>query len=85
MDFTNLEEKTREAKLDYSEAESLVSFFNFQRERQGDQPISADYSQLRERLTEIYPNAALARSAPKRSADICAARKRSASPSPVRL
>ena len=56
MDFTNLEEKAREAKLDYGEAESLVSFFNFQRERQGDQPISADYSQLRERLTEIYPN-----------------------------
>ncbi|MBO0724265.1 MAG: hypothetical protein J2P52_01590 [Blastocatellia bacterium] len=56
MDFTNLEEKAREARLDYGEAESLVSFFNFQRERQGDQPISADYSQLRERLTEIYPN-----------------------------
>ncbi len=56
MDFTNLEEKAREAKLDYGEAESLVSFFNFQRERQGDQPISADYSQFCERLTEIYPD-----------------------------
>ncbi|HEY7184008.1 MAG TPA: hypothetical protein VIC84_21425 [Blastocatellia bacterium] len=56
MDFTNLEEKAREAKLDYGEAESLVSFFNFQRERQGNQLISADYSQLRERLTEIYPD-----------------------------
>jgi len=56
MDFTNLEEKAREAKLDYGEAESLVSFFNFQRECHGDQPVSADYSQLRERLAEIYPN-----------------------------
>src|SRR5262245_65402779 len=56
MDFTNLEEQAREARLDYGEAESLVSFFNFQRERQGDQPISADYSQLRDRLTEIYPD-----------------------------
>jgi hypothetical protein len=56
MDFTDLKGKTREAKLDYGEAESLVSFFNFQRERQGDQPISADYSQLRERLAEIYPD-----------------------------
>jgi hypothetical protein len=30
MDFTNLEENAREAKLDYGEAESLVRFFNFQ-------------------------------------------------------
>jgi hypothetical protein len=54
MDFINPEEKAREAKLDYSEAESLMRFFNFQRERQGETPISADYSQLCERLSEIY-------------------------------
>jgi hypothetical protein len=55
MDFTNLEEKAREAKLDYCEAESLVRFFNFQRERQGEQPVSADYDQLCEQLSGIYP------------------------------
>jgi hypothetical protein len=54
MDFTNLEEKGREAKLDYGEAESLVRFFNFQLERQGKPPVSADYGQLCERLSEIY-------------------------------
>jgi hypothetical protein len=56
MDFTNLEETAREAKLDYGEAESLVRFFNFQRERRGEPPISADYGQLCERLSEIYPD-----------------------------
>jgi hypothetical protein len=54
VDFTNLEESAREAKLDYSEAESIMRFFNFQRERQGETPISADYSQLCERLSEIH-------------------------------
>jgi hypothetical protein len=56
MDFTNLEENAREAKLDYGEAESLVRFFNFQREQRGEPPISADYGQLCERLSEIYPD-----------------------------
>ena len=56
MDFTNLEENTRAEKLDYGEAESLVRFFNFQRERQGEPPISADYGQLCERLSDIYPD-----------------------------
>src|SRR5262245_44300347 len=56
MDFTNLEEKSREAKLDYGEAESLERFFNFHRERQGEPPIPADYSRLREQLSEIYPD-----------------------------
>ncbi len=56
MDFTNLEENAREAKLDYGEAESLVSFFNFQRERQGEPPISTDYSRLCGQLSEIYPD-----------------------------
>jgi len=56
MDFTNLEEKAREDKLDYGEGESLVRFFNFQRERQGEQPVSADYDRLREQLSEIYPD-----------------------------
>jgi hypothetical protein len=56
MDFTNLEEKAREATLDYGEAESLVRFLNFQRERRGESPISADYGQLCERLSEIHPD-----------------------------
>jgi hypothetical protein len=56
MDFTNLEETTREAKLDYGEAESLVRFFNFQRERRGEQPVSADYSRLCEQLSGVYPD-----------------------------
>jgi hypothetical protein len=55
MDFTNLEEKAREARLDYGEAESLVRFLNFQRERRGEPPIPADYGQLCELLSEIHP------------------------------
>jgi len=55
MDFTNLEEKAREATLDYGETESLVRFLNFQRERRGAPPIPADYGQLCELLSEIHP------------------------------
>ena len=55
MDFTNLEEKAREARLDYGEAESLARFLNFQRERRGDPPIPTDYGQLCELLSEIHP------------------------------
>src|SRR5882672_3122326 len=54
MDFTNLEEKAREAKLDYGEAESLARFLNFQRERRGEPPVPADYGQLCELLSEIH-------------------------------
>jgi hypothetical protein len=54
MDFINLEEKTREAKLDYGEPESLVRFLNFQRERRGEPPISADQGQLCQLLSEIH-------------------------------
>ncbi len=56
MDFTNLEEKAREAKLDYGEAESFVRFFSFHRERQGEPPISSDYGRLCGQLLEIYPD-----------------------------
>jgi len=56
MDFTDLQEKAHEVKLDYGEAESLVRFLNFQRERRGEPPISADYNQLCELLSEIHPN-----------------------------
>ena len=56
MDFSNLEETTREAKLDYGEAESLVRFFSFQRERRGEPPVPSDYSRLCEQLSEIYPD-----------------------------
>jgi hypothetical protein len=55
MDFTDLKEKAREAKLDYGEAESLVRFSSFQRERRGEPPITSDYSRLCEQLSEIYP------------------------------
>jgi hypothetical protein len=55
MDFTDLKEKTRESKLDYGESESLLRFLNFQRERRGEPPISADYGQLCDHLSEIYP------------------------------
>jgi hypothetical protein len=55
MDFINPEEKTREAKLDYGETESLVRFLNFQRERRGEPPISTDYGQLCELLSGIHP------------------------------
>jgi hypothetical protein len=54
MDFINLEEKARGAKLDYGEAESLVRFFSFQRERQGEPQVSSDYGRLCEQLSEIY-------------------------------
>jgi hypothetical protein len=56
MDFTNLEEKSREAKLDSGEAESLVRFFNFQHERRGELPVPLNYSRLCEQLSEIYPD-----------------------------
>jgi len=56
MDFTNLEEKAREATLDYGETESLVRFLNFQRECRGEPPIPEDYGQLCELLSEIHPN-----------------------------
>jgi hypothetical protein len=56
MDFINLEEKTREAKLDYGEPESLVHFLNFQHERRGEPPISTDYGQLCELLSETHPD-----------------------------
>jgi hypothetical protein len=55
MDFINPEEKTREAKLDYGEPESLVRFLNFQRERRGEPPIPTDDGQLCELLSEIHP------------------------------
>jgi hypothetical protein len=56
MDFINPEEQAREAKLDYGEAESLLRFLNFQHERRGAPPISTDYGQLCERLSEIHPD-----------------------------
>jgi len=55
MDFTDLKEKAREAKLDHIEAQALVRFYNFQRERRGEAPIHEDYGgRLCERLSEIY-------------------------------
>lgn len=59
MDFTNLDEKAREAKLNYDEADSLLRFVNFHRERDGKAPIREDFGQgLCERLSEIYSGVA---------------------------
>jgi len=55
MDFTDLKEGAREAKLDYGEAESLVRYLNFQRERAGEAPIHEDYGhQFCQLLSENY-------------------------------
>ena len=55
MDFTDLKERAREAKLDYGEAESLVRYLNFQRERVGEAPIHEDYgNQFCQLLSENY-------------------------------
>jgi hypothetical protein len=51
-----VKEKAREAKLDYDESESLLRYLNFQRERWGEPPINADYGQLCDHLSEIYPD-----------------------------
>jgi hypothetical protein len=56
MDLSNLEEKAREAKLDYDESGSLLRFLNFQRECRGEPPTYADYGQLCDHLSEIYPD-----------------------------
>jgi hypothetical protein len=56
MDLSDLEENAREAKLDYDESESLLRFLNFQLERRGEPPICADYGQLCDHLSEIYPD-----------------------------
>jgi hypothetical protein len=55
MDFTNLDDKAREAKLNYDEADSLLRFLNFQCEREGKAPICEDYDhRLCERLSGFY-------------------------------
>jgi hypothetical protein len=56
MDFTDLEEDARKAKLSFDEAESLVRFFNFQRARRGETPIPVARLQLGEQLSKIYPD-----------------------------
>jgi hypothetical protein len=55
MDFTDLKESARAAKLDYGEAESLARYLNFQRERAGEAPIHEDYGhQFCQLLSENY-------------------------------
>lgn len=56
MDFINLTEQPREAKLDRADVENLLSFFNFLRERQGKAAITQYQKPPRELLSEIYPN-----------------------------
>jgi hypothetical protein len=43
-------------RLQYDESESLLRFLDFQRERRGEPPIYADYGQLCDHLSEIYPD-----------------------------
>lgn len=54
MDFTDLEDAVSEAKLDYTEAESLLRFFNFRREQEGETPIDIDHYRLCEQLSQIH-------------------------------
>jgi hypothetical protein len=50
MDFTDLNEKAREAELDYREVMSLLRFHNFLRERNGQARTDED------KLEELYPD-----------------------------
>jgi len=60
VDFTNLKDRRRRARLDYAQAESLMRFVDFQRKRKGDQPIGIEKfrtncsRQFCEHLSEFY-------------------------------
>jgi hypothetical protein len=57
MDFTDLNEKAREAELDYREMMSLLKFHNFLRERNGQARTNeADYDHIFDKLEEVYPD-----------------------------
>ncbi len=57
MDFTDLNEKAREAELDYREMMSLLKFHNFLRERYGQSPTKEPkYNHIFDKLEEVYPD-----------------------------
>jgi hypothetical protein len=56
MDLTNLNQKTREARLPYGEASALIRYRNFQRERNGESQVSDSYDRICETLAALYPD-----------------------------
>jgi hypothetical protein len=57
MDFTDLNDKSREAELDYRELMSLLKFQNFLRQRNGQSPTNEPkYKHIFDKLEEVYPD-----------------------------
>lgn len=57
MDFTDLNDKAREAELDYRELISLLKFHNFLRKRNGQPPTDEPkYKHIFDKLEEVYPD-----------------------------
>jgi hypothetical protein len=58
MDFTDLNEKAREAELDHREVMSLLRFYNLRRERNGEPRLDTayNYSRIFDGLEEAYPD-----------------------------
>jgi hypothetical protein len=57
MDFTDLNDKSREAELDYRELISLLKFRNFLRKRNGQSPTNEPkYKHIFDKLEEVYPD-----------------------------
>lgn len=63
MDFTDFNEKARKAELDHREVMSLLRFYNFRRERNGEPRLDTAniYSRLFDWLEEAYPDLAFRR------------------------
>jgi 6-pyruvoyl-tetrahydropterin synthase len=57
MDFTDLNDNSREAELDYRELMSLLKFHNFLRKRNGQSPTNEpNYKHIFDKLEEVYPD-----------------------------
>jgi hypothetical protein len=57
MDFTDLNDKAREAELDYRELMSLLKFHNFLRQRNGQSPTNEPkYKHIFDKLEDVYPD-----------------------------
>jgi hypothetical protein len=57
MDFTDLNDKSREAELDYRELMSLLKFHNFLLQRNGQSPTNEPkYNHIFDKLEEVYPD-----------------------------
>jgi hypothetical protein len=70
MDFTDPDEKAREAELDLAEAESLVCFAGFLREREEAAPTLVNYGSICAQLSEMYPDVAFESGGRKISAKV---------------